>query len=283
MNSKGFKSFISVIALSAMLVSAAVSADRAPREGSADNRIKTVVYHATDVVTVTAHYGFSSMIEFGLEEKILTVSIGDTVAWTFLETGNRLFLKPIEDNADTNMQIITSKRVYNFALVAKKAQNHRDHGLTFMLKFRYPQDEMAAQQTRLIAAEAERNHPSLVVPEHNFRAEDVNMEYTRRGSEVIAPRRVFDDGEFTYFAFNESTPTPAIFAVDSDKNETLVNYHKKGKYIVVQRLSSQFVLRHGNDVTCVFNKLFLPNLAESMVDVEDSHSRDNTPDFHAEG
>lgn len=243
-------------------------ADKTPRNGSADGRIKTVAYNEHDVVTVTAHYGFSSMIEFGSEEQILTISIGDTVAWTFLETGNRLFLKPVEDMADTNMQVVTNKRVYNFALVAKQAQSHRDRSLTFALKFRYPQDELAAEQLRLVQAEAKRNHPSLVVPEHSFKADSVNMEYTRKGAELIAPRRVFDDGQFTYFAFNENVPTPAIFAVDSEKNETLVNYHKQGKYIVVQRTAAQFTLRHGNEVTCVFNKHYLSDQPHSLVDVE---------------
>lgn len=266
------KNLITALVISTAISSPMALAEKIPMNGSADSRIKTVSYNANDVVNVTAHYGFSSMIEFGVGEEILTISIGDTVAWTYLETENRLFLKPVEEKANTNMQVVTSKRVYNFALVAKKAQSHRSSDLTFTLKFRYPQDKLAAQQLRLAQKEAQRNHPSLVVPEHSFKASDVNMEYTRKGSELIAPRRVFDDGEFTYFAFNETVPTPAIFAVDSEKNETLVNFHKKGKYIVVQRLAAQFTLRHGNDVTCVFNKSFLPNLAESMVDQEDSSS-----------
>lgn len=273
-----FKTVVSTLILGAALSSPFAMAEKIPMNGSADSRIKTVAYNAHDVVNVTAHYGFSSMIEFGPGEEILTISIGDTVAWTFLETENRLFLKPIEEKANTNMQVVTSKRVYNFALVAKKAQSHRSSELTFTLKFRYPQEELAAQQLRLQQKEAQRNHPSLVIPEHSFKAEDVNMEYTRKGSELIAPRRVFDDGEFTYFAFNETVPTPAIFAVDSDKNETLVNFHKKGKYIVVQRLAAQFTLRHGNDVTCIFNKSFLPELAESHVDPEGSSSHHDEDD-----
>ncbi len=269
---------ITAVVISAAFSSPVALAEKIPMNGSADSRIKTVAYNAHDVVTVTAHYGFSSMIEFGPGEEILTISIGDTVAWTYLETENRLFLKPVEEKANTNMQVITSRRVYNFALVAKKAQSHHSSDLTFTLNFRYPQDEIAAQQQRLAQKAAERNHPSIVVPEHSFQAGDVNMEYTRKGSELIAPRRVFDDGEFTYFAFNETVPTPAIFAVDSEKNETLVNFHKKGKYIVVQRLAAQFTLRHGNDVTCVFNKSFLPNLAESMVDEDGSSSSNHDGD-----
>lgn len=266
------KSIITTLVLSAALSSPFAMAEKTPINGSADSRIKTVAYNPNDVVNITSHYGFSTMIELGAGEEILTISIGDTVAWTFLETQNRIFLKPIEENANTNMQVVTSKRVYNFALVAKEAYSHRSSELTFALKFRYPQEELAAEQLRFSKAQAERNHPSLVVPDHAFKAEDVNMEYTRKGSEIIAPSRVFDDGQFTYFAFNDTVPTPAIFAVDSEKNETLVNFHKKGKYIVVQRLAGQFTLRHGDDVTCIFNKSYLPNLAESHVETESSNS-----------
>lgn len=268
-------------------ISSFALADEIPASGLTDPRIKQVAYNPRDVITVTAHYGFSSLIEFAPYEEIQTISLGDTLAWNLLPVKNMIFLKPVEDHADTNMQVVTSHRVYNFALKAEKAQTHKDKNLTFSLLFRYPEDELKAAQIAK-AEEAAKNapHPSEITPEHSFNAEDVNMEYTFRGSKDIAPRRVFDDGDFTYFYFNEKTETPAIFVVDGKDNESLVNFHNSGKYIVVQRLARKFVLRHGDNVTCIYNERFLPELQQDIKmkrDTSPASEKESLPTKPEEG
>jgi type IV secretion system protein VirB9 len=255
------------------LVSNLTLADKRPLPTAADGRVKVVAYDPHDVVTITAHYGFSSLLQLSEAEEILTVSLGDTIAWTFLEVRNLLFIKPILPNADTNMQIVTNKRIYNFALDAQKATSHADKNLTFTLKFKYPIEENRLAQLEHIRKEkeAEENHPSLVVPDSSFKAEDVNMEYTYKGDDSIAPQRVFDNGQFTYFLFDENAPNPAIFAVDSQQKESVVNFHRSGKYIVVQRLARQFTLRHGSEIACVFNKSFLPDSVKSDLEHESDY------------
>ena len=65
--------------------------------------------------------------------------------------------------------------------------------------------------------------------------------------------RLFDDGQATYFAFGPDEDLPAIFAVDPDGGEAVVNSHMRAGYIVVDRLAPGFVLRRGSEVTKVFN------------------------------
>ena len=36
--------------------------------------------------------------------------------------------------------------------------------------------------------------------------------------------------------------------------EALVNYRVEKGYIVIERVTSRYTLRHGNDVICVFNE-----------------------------
>jgi type IV secretion system protein VirB9 len=60
---------------------------------------------------------------------------------------------------------------------------------------------------------------------------------------------------FTYFKFKtKNAEVPAFFMVDSDGNEALVNYRVSGEYIVIERVTSQYTLRNGTDVVCVFNE-----------------------------
>jgi hypothetical protein len=49
---------------------------------------------------------------------------------------------------------------------------------------------------------------------------------------------------------------PAVFAVDENGNERLVNFNVQGKYVVVSGLESQFTLRDGDTATCIFNETF---------------------------
>ena len=41
--------------------------------------------------------------------------------------------------------------------------------------------------------------------------------------------------------------------MDKDKNESLVNYHMQGDYMVVNSVAKQFTLRDGSYVTSVYN------------------------------
>ena len=85
--------------------------------------------------------------------------------------------------------------------------------------------------------------------------EKYNFNYTISGSEIVEPLRVFDDGEFTFFQFRDvNADVPAFFLVDSRGEEELINYRVSGEYIVIERVSSVFTLRHGKDVVCVFNE-----------------------------
>jgi len=81
-----------------------------------------------------------------------------------------------------------------------------------------------------------------------------NFKYQYTGEPSIAPVKVFDNGEFTYFQFaKKNAEYPAIFSVDASGFESLVNFRATGDYIVVEKVSPQFTLRNGTDIVCVYN------------------------------
>lgn len=223
-----------------------------PKAGFVDSRIKTVVYDARNVTEVHSHYGYETQIVFAPDETVTHVAVGDSLAWQIFPVANNIFLKPQADNADTNMSVLTNKRSYSFDLLAKK--NYRKSRLTYKIVFHYPEDDLrvAMAKTKRIAQIAS----STVIPGRAFDPAGLNFNYTRRGSDLLAPIRVFDDGEFTYFQFDEKIAVPAIFIVNPDKTESLVNFHKdpQGHYYVVQRLAGQFALRDDKIVTCIYNE-----------------------------
>lgn len=216
-----------------------------PRPLATDSRIRTVRFSPNEVYQFIGHYGYQSAIEFEEDEKIQTVSIGDSIAWMVNPSGNRLFLKPVDQNALTNMTVITDKRAYLFELHAEETQDIRDKEMVFVMRFIYPQ----ADNATIDMAQFEP------LPDIEREPEKFNFKYTVRGSNVIEPIRIFDDGNFTYFEFRDkNAEIPAFFRVDSAGNEELVNFRKRGDYIVVERVTSRFTLRRGADIMCVYNE-----------------------------
>jgi type IV secretion system protein VirB9 len=261
---------IIIFILSIFLFSMPVNAARKAADGKVDPRIKVFTYSPRDVYQVNAHYGYSSHILFGEGEVIEHVSMGDSLAWYVIPNGNNLFLKPIENKANTNMTVLTNKRTYNFELRSYTAKSIKDPKLTFSAYFRYPQEELEAmlekEKESLKKRQASlRRLNEEVVPKREISPEFWNFDYARKGSEDLAPLHVFDDGEFTYFHFPKGIDTPAIFLVDDQKKESLINFHVRGKYVVVQRVAKQFILRHSGIATCIFNEAYRDGLESSEV------------------
>ncbi len=261
-----------LILLLVCLLSGPALAVKAPTAGKADPRIKTFTYHERDVYRINAHYEFGTTIILGDDENILLAIAGNSYAWMIEHKANYILLKPIENNPDTNLWVLTEdstgkQRNYNFELRGSDAKNINDEALTFSVLFRYPEREMAAAlkkqqqlvvQQKKVEAEADR---AAVVPDHRVDASQWNFAYVRKGDDAIAPIHVFDDGTFTYFQFNPKLATPAIFLVDESGRETLVNHHLQGKYLVVQRVGRQFTLRHGELTSCIYNSDFDAQIA----------------------
>lgn len=264
------KTLYSLVLCSIMTGGPALAATN-PIESGADPRVKVVPYHEQDVTVIRGHYGYSTVIEFSPKEKIITVSVGDSQAWQLTPKHHLLFAKPLLPNASTNMNVVTDKRIYSFELSAKKARSRKSSGLNFRVTFTYPDDEaleMAKFGQGVLGGYA---HAS-----GSTKPSDWNMDYTYSGAKALRPVRAFDDGQFTYLQFSDLERTPAIFAVDKDGNETLVNFHKDSEYIVLHRLARQFTLRDGEaTVTCIFNEGFPETTEDNQLtpapaDVESS-------------
>ncbi len=237
-----------VIAAAALLASAAGAAVPVP-PGPVDPRIRTVVYNPREVVTVVGQLGYQMVVSFGAGEHIENISVGDSLSWqvTPNKKADLLFLKPIDRLPSTNMTVVTNQRRYNFELIAVAASTRRTQ--TYDIRFVYPNEELAATTT--VAA--------VEVPLSDAAPPDSwNFAYSYQGSKITLPARVFDDGRFTYFQWLPSVDTPAVFAVQPDGKEALVNHITRGRYLVVEQIAPQFVLRSGSEVTQVFNDALRP-------------------------
>lgn len=231
-------------ALCLAALGSAANAAQTPKRGSLDQRITSVVYQENNVVQVSATYGISTMIIFDEDEKFQTISLGDTDSWQVVpaERGNILFVKPTARNVTTNMNVVTTKRIYYLELRDNAPKAGRG---VFGIRFIYPEKNLNAQLRK--EAKERAAWPNI----SSVDKANVNIDYSFSGDARLKPLMVFDDGAKTFFKFGHRVP--AIFAVNSDFSETLENFRKEGDYIVVDGTSTQFTLRDGNQWVCIFN------------------------------
>jgi hypothetical protein len=144
-----------LIALVASMMLASLASAAQPI--TTDSRIKTLVFNPNEVFTITTHYGYQSNIEFGPKEVIDTISVGDRIGWQITPAGRRLFIRAQEENAHTNMTVITNLRAYQFDLRSSAAD--AVFGSEELTCSRRPDTACAARASRCrAAAYANRQH-----------------------------------------------------------------------------------------------------------------------------
>ncbi|MCB1965701.1 MAG: P-type conjugative transfer protein VirB9 [Candidatus Accumulibacter sp.] len=245
-----------------LLVPAMAMAEITPPKGDYDPRVRIVDYNPLNVVKLATFYGVSTHVQFADGETIRDVAVGDDQAWKVVPRGSHLFIKPQAEKADTNVTVITDKRTYQFALVVqpravKDSTAWADPNLIFSLAFRYPDEEAAKA-----AASAQKEALQARLGEIKGKLSDAtkegqNFDYWVAGSEEISPTAARDDGRFIYLTFTNNRDMPAVYSVDEQGNEALINTNViDGNTIVVQRLVRRLILRKGIAVASVVNKSF---------------------------
>lgn len=230
-----------------------------------DSRIKTIVYNPNEVIELTFHYGFQSFIELNDDEEISVISLGEAYPWKITEVGKRIFIRPTQINANTNMTIITSKRIYMFQIRSDSYEGKGDEELIYSVRFFYPDQKIKipnssgldyASTTNL----GDKSKEELDNVLNNFKRGTVlNFDYsmTTKGNKVIKLLKAFDDGINTYLEFEDRTTIPAIYVVDLNGREANVKYIFDGPYVVISGVHMQFSLRVTDNIVCVFNNSLL--------------------------
>ncbi len=212
-----------------------------------DPRIRIISYDPDQIFSITGHTGYQMTVEFEPGEKIETVGIGDSSGWQVTPNGNAtlLFLKPTTVATSTNMALVTNKRRYNLELNSRNGAKVNKDAITYVLRFRLP-----PAPTPVVSLVPNESQLTLT-PEAEW-----NRNYRFEGSNELVPEEVFDDGRYTFIRFAEAIETPAIFAVSGAEDENLVNSNLRGKFVMIDRVSRQLVLRHGKLITRLHNEAY---------------------------
>jgi type IV secretion system protein VirB9 len=217
----------------------------APAYGAADTRIRVQAYDPNQIVRIIGKAGIQSTIEFGDDERIENVAVGDSAAWQITPNhrASLLFVKPLTAHSRTNMTVVTDRRTYMFDLVA----GDKSSAPLYAMKFSYPNEKPVevAKATTQVAVVTPAPTPAMVAAKLHF-------DWNTKGNGKLLPTRVFDDGSALFLAWSHDTPLPAILTMSEDRKEGPLNYRMDGDYIVIAPIPQNVVLRYGNKTAALW-------------------------------
>lgn len=246
---KKYLPYILLICLTASPLSS-VYALKTPRAFAYDARVRGVTYNPHDIVQVETVIGVATHIVLEEGERYITHAFGDSEAWAFTNQDNHYFIKPKEQDADTNLTIITDRRTYYFRLHYHETN---DALAMYGIVFLYPDSDKKRSKELARKLEIEQGFLGNVG--------GYNLSYTMSGDLDIAPINVWDSGEFTYFKFAGNRDIPGIYIVDAEGKESIVNRNTLGDandVVVVHKVNPKWVLRLGRRALAVFNEAYDP-------------------------
>ncbi|MBZ8007134.1 TrbG/VirB9 family P-type conjugative transfer protein [Campylobacter sp. RM9334] len=257
-----------------------------PKPTKEDKRIQVAEFNANEVYEIKAKNGYISMLKFAHDERIINIVCGFLEGWSIKSDTNFIFIKPqayiakaqeqtmvdsngnlvsFSDNQDvviqpnakdwkTNLIITTNKRIYTFDLLltAKLDSSYR-------VDFKYTDDiakvnQLIANKTKLEneEKEIEQELNNINVPKNYHFVQHVN-----KNSEDISVDYAYDDGVFTYLAFNTNKTIPSVFEYDKQNKESILNTHitKDNDYtvLVIHKIPKQILLRSGDKLVGIKN------------------------------
>jgi type IV secretion system protein VirB9 len=220
----------------------------------ADVRLRDVLYDVNEVYRLPAYAGYETDIEFERGEHFVGLGSGDLKGLAFHAELNHLFVKPRAINVNTDITVLTNRRVYQFDFVSVAHAPDDSHAdVLYALRFLYPSAEAQAVSTdhRLTSASPMQGMlPAMVVQP------PVNRDYWYCGAVALQPAAAWDDGLQTHLRFRARQEMPALFLKNEDGSESLLNFHIDHDEVVVHRVVQRLILRRGGLVGCVTNRSY---------------------------
>jgi type IV secretion system protein VirB9 len=217
-------------------------AEVSPSPGLIDSRIRSIPYSADEVYRLTGFVGYQTDLEFEPGESFLGLGAGDIEGISFVAQDNHLFLKPKAAKVGTNLTILTSRRAYHVDYSASADRPDATEPVTYVLRFVYPP---------VVKNEADITTKTF---EHAEAARPRNIDYWFCGSPSLQPVAASDDGVHTRLTFAAKAEQPAIFILNEDGTESLLNFSLEEGDVIVHRVARRLILRRGNLAGCVVNK-----------------------------
>ncbi len=228
-------------------------AELAPTPLRGDTRLVQFQYDPDNTFLVLARPRAVTHIQFAPDEAIRSIASGDAQQWSLEPTRDRrhLFVKPVHDDIETSLTVLTDQRSYQFVLRSTGEGRKWYQRVTWVYPARLVVDLATADDApplkppALARASAHTDRPDAAAGLPPVRPDQLRFGYAVEGDAPFRPERAFDDGRFTYVQLPPGLQELPALLVEADEGYALANYELRGPYLVVQQLFNRAVLRLG--------------------------------------
>jgi type IV secretion system protein VirB9 len=242
---------VRLAALLGLIAAAVAHAETMPAAGQVDQRIRTAVYSADQVYRLYGFVGYHIDLEFEADETFEALSGGDLEGLTYSAHGNVLTLKPKVVSTEMNLAVTTNKRRYYFEYsVSARRPDPLTEPVMYAVRFSYSPAHSAGdgltdeQRIELELARARQNRPH-------------NSDYWFCGNKAVKPTAASDDGVQTRLTFAARSELPALFVMNDDGTESLLNFSIDQGDVLIHRVAPKFIVQRGRLTGCIVNKGFV--------------------------
>lgn len=215
-----------------------------------DARIRVVPYRADAVYRLRGYVGFQIDITFGPGERFAGLGVGDSKGITFAASSNHLFIKPKAAHVATNLTVLTNRRTYLFDYATAPAgPDPSGADVIYALRFEYPGVPASGGSRERRQVDTDLAAARTIRPR--------NYDYWYCGAPTLKPAAAWDDGVQTTLIFGAHTELPAVFGLNEDGSESLVNAGAQADRIVIQRVARRLILRRGKLTGCIVDRAFV--------------------------
>lgn len=208
------------------------------KEAAAKNIATIFDYYSTSTYQIFTKINYTTTIKLKADEEVTYIGSGDTENWDLdqakggADGATLIFIKPLFENLNTNLSIITNKRTYYIYLVSdKKAYNP-------LVQWQYPYE---ANMSFKNYKNNQMINKSVQLETSNIN--DLNFEYSYDKSSSLAPLQVYNDKRKTVIVMpKDIQEMPIVYSYGLDGNLNQVNYRVIGQNIIVDKVLSKIQL-----------------------------------------
>lgn len=218
--------------------------------GSTRPSIRYVPYSADHIYRLRGRVGYEIDLQFAPGERFIGLGVGDSKAIKVAAAADHLFIKPIVPSVSTDMTVLTNRRTYVFSYRVAPVGSAANKSIVYAMRFQY---RRATPRRSAAATRRQRVERALYQAEHS---RPRNTDYWFCGSATLKPRAAWDDGAETHLVFPSHEQLPAVFRLNADGSESLVNFHMRGAQMVLEGTARRWVLKRGRLTGCIVNRAF---------------------------
>ena len=202
-------------------------------------------YSENSIYEVYSKPDYLTTLRLAPNEKVIFKAGGDTERWMIEEAvggkENRtyIYIKPLEEDIKTNINIVTDKHSYFINIESKNGEYNP------LVEWQYPNER------KILMNEYEDNSESIGTTD----LMKLNYRYFWNKNSKLSPVQVFDNGKKTFIVLKANLQEmPAFYVKELDNQLSLVNTKIEGRNVMINSVVKEIHMTLGKKTLKIYNR-----------------------------